>query len=142
MLKLSQIKREKRGVEDVFVIRRIVGSVDGQFKNSKGGWNSVTFKPNQINVFKRNEMNGILNIYKEIYDYLSFRNKIVMNVDDNSIFCRRATSFDKCFKEQPLGEPNIGDIIKYACCQTDIVGIGPHDGITTHSLCGEDMTIC
>lgn len=77
--------------------------------------------------------------YQYIDDYLSVsvREYIKMRVDKKTGLFRNQSEGHivfKFFKGQPLGEPHIRSIIKNACSDDRIVGIGPNCAITTHSL--------
>lgn len=96
-LKMSQIMREKRGQQNVFVIFTIIGSTMGESENIKGVWNAVKRIPKEVTIYDNTEVNVQLNIYRGIAEYLSVRENIYMKAHENTRFFSalngRATSF-------------------------------------------------
>lgn len=83
LLKLSRIRREKRGQKNVLEISSIIGRSMGESKNSEGGWNDVKRKPKDVSIFDNDEMDGLVNIYKDVNDHLFVTENIYMKIDNN-----------------------------------------------------------
>lgn len=102
LLLLSQVRRKKPGNKYVFVISVIIGSTLDEPKNIKAGWNAVKLNPKEITVFGNYEISELLNIYKDIDEYLSVRENIIMRDDNKRRFSAaingKAASFSNSVK--------------------------------------------
>lgn len=139
-LECSQVVRRKFDGEDVIVITGMIGSTDGVTKNAKGGWRETSTRPKQIFIWNRHNMDGLLNVYKDISKYMDVRSTIIMNKEENKrLFAainHKATSFNTFFTAQPLGEWTIRKTIQNACDKLNIVGLWTKEGNVTHGLRG------
>ena len=69
-LTIGQVMKEKRDGEMVWVVTGAVRSRVGASKTNPGGLAAVREKPPQIFVWNRVALDGVVNVYQDIEDYM------------------------------------------------------------------------
>ena len=72
-LTIAQLTKETRDGEMVWVITGAVGSPVGASKTIPGGLAAVREKPPQVFVWNRVALDGMVNVYQDIEDYMQMR---------------------------------------------------------------------
>ena len=78
-LTTEQVTKERRDGEDLWVITAAVRSRVGASKTNPGGYNAVRDKPPQSFVWKRVALDGLVNLYQDLEEYMEIRKAIVMS---------------------------------------------------------------
>ena len=85
-LKRSQVTHSRQGDRNYIRIEGIVGSVEGTSKNAQGGIKAVKQKLREVFIWDQTDMNGKVNIYEDIMNYISVRETIDMKQHKNERF--------------------------------------------------------
>ena len=102
-LKIGQLTNETRDGEMVWLITEAAGSRAGASKTNPGGLAAVREKPPQIFVWNPVALDGTVNVYQDIEDYMQMRRS--MDATTNRFFLGfnlKAETFSKYLKRTPL----------------------------------------
>lgn len=134
-LEMKQFVRLMADGKPVWWSSGVIGSRNGSSQNTQSGLRAVGDKPVQIKTFAEDSIDGILNFYKDIDDYMLIRE---YNKCDSPRFILaynpRAKKTMEFFKNQNLGRNIFSRIVADACSNESITGVGCKDAMTTHGL--------
>lgn len=85
-LNISQFTRMKQGNKRVWKISGSMGRISCTARNCKGGFKDVKINPKTFYVFDEDLMDGKINGFKDIQEYLEIRSTIKMSKDNNNRF--------------------------------------------------------
>lgn len=103
-LTTDQVTKKRQDGEDLWVITAAVGSRVGASKTNLGGYNAVGDKPPQIFIWNRVALDGLVNVYEDLEDYVKMRKTIDMSSNRFILgFNLKAKEFSTFLKKAPLG---------------------------------------
>ena len=145
-LKVSQFRKtEIEGVR-AYIVKGVMGGVGGNCKNSKGGLRQINETPKEVPIFDFDELDGILNVYKDVEKYLSVReNMDVPPKCEDRFFLGingQASRFEDFFRRSPVSVHQVRRVIQKAAEANGIVGLGDHDHIVFHCICKTTTQRC
>lgn len=140
-MQVRQVKKIMIEGENVWTITGVVGSRLGASKTSVGGWNADSDRPNKVFNWDRDGFDVILNVYKDIDDYINVRASIDSGSD--RLFLAINLNGKKMmdfFKRQHLGHKMFSQIIKEVCRNAGVAGTGFANSMTAYGLRGTVVT--
>ena len=141
-LTVSQFRNITLRGENVWRIREAVGSRSGASKTRTGGWKDASVKPLEVTVWNSSSLGGLLNVYRDIDDYLKIREDMGLESDRFLLgYNAKGTEFSSYFEKQHLGRNSFSKIVKTVCASLGISGTGVKHGMTTHGLRGTVTTL-
>ena len=92
-------------------------------------------KPLEVTVWNRSSLGGLLNVYRDIDEYLKIREDIGLESDRFILgYNAKGTGLSSYFKKQHLGRNSFSKIVKTVCASLGSSGTGVKPGMTTHGL--------
>ena len=99
-------------------------------------------KPLEVTVWNRSSLGGLLNVYRDIDEYLKIREDMGLESDQFFLgYNAKGTELSSYFKKQHLGRNSFSKIVKTVCASLGISGTGVKHGMTTHGLKGTVTTL-
>ena len=126
----------------VWVITGAVGSRVEASKTNPGWLAAVREKPPQIFVWNRVALDGMVNVYYDIDNYMQMKRS--MDATTNRCFLGfnlRAKTFSKYLKRIPLGKNSFFRIVEDVCDSLGLRGCGARKNMTTHGLRATTVTL-
>ena len=134
------VHQKKLNGDNVYMVRCKMEAIDGTCKNSKGGYKQIRDQPKQIPIFYIDQMDGLLNVYKNIEKYLEVCQNLVLAPSINKRFFTgingMASRFNDFFKRSAVSCHQIRKIVQAAATKNNVTGFEENDCIVTHSLRG------
>lgn len=141
-LTIGQFQKMVMEGEEVWEIRGVIGSISGSSKTTQGGWKSINDKPTEVCVWNQDDLDGELNMYKDIDEYMEIRKNLECNTDRFFLGANlKAVTFSRFFKSSPLGRNTFAKLVKDACESQGVKGTGLKEGMSTHGLRGTAATL-
>ena len=145
LLRLSQFTYIQAKGESVLQFTEMVGSKEGASKTKKGGLRAITQKAVKIFIWNRLLLDGTLNVYKDIHEYLTIRKQMKIDGKNGDRFFLQANSKgthkSNFFRKQVIGKNSFRKIVPNLCAKVGITGTGVNDCVTTHGLRGTMITL-
>jgi len=121
--------------QDVIVFRAKVGSYAGSSKGKRGGIKQVGRRPTEIVIWNTPLLDGALNVYVDIYEYITLRRKSTIQTDRFFVHYHsdkyRGQSH---FEDRPVGKNFFNPRLREMCKNSNVTGDGVKNYITMHSL--------
>lgn len=113
-----------------------MGAVGGTCKNGREGRKMIQNTPTEVPIFNEDDLDGIVNVYKDMYRYLKVWNEITLPSSISGRFFlginANASRFENVFKRAALSSHQIRKIVQGAADANGIVGYGDQDHIFMH----------